>query len=41
LIAGRPPTEQELLRSRQFLAAQPLEEFCLALFNMNAFLYVE
>ncbi|MFN9198097.1 MAG: DUF1553 domain-containing protein, partial [Planctomycetaceae bacterium] len=41
LITGRSPTPQEQLRSREFLAAQPLEEFCLALFNLNAFLYVE
>jgi hypothetical protein len=25
----------------QFLAEQPLEEFALAIFNLNAFLYVE
>jgi hypothetical protein len=41
LTAGRPPTELEQRRSREFLSVQPLEEFCLALFNLNAFLYVE
>jgi hypothetical protein len=41
LTTGRPPTDLERQRSREFLSAQPLEEFCLALFNLNAFLYVE
>ena len=41
LTTGRPPTLAEHQRSRAFLATAPLEEFCLALFNLNAFLSVE
>ena len=41
LIAlGRLPTEVELTASLDFLRDAPLEEFCLALFNLNDFAYV-
>ncbi len=40
LAAGRPPTERELRLGMEFLKTQPLEEFALAVFNLNAFLYV-
>jgi len=41
LTAGRPPTDQEKEIALAFLRRQPLKEFCLALFNLNAFLYVD
>jgi hypothetical protein len=41
LAAGRPPTPRERDLAAQFLAEQPLDEFALAMFNLNAFLYVE
>ena len=37
---GRPPTERERQRSIEFLLAEPLREFALAMFNLNEFLYV-
>jgi hypothetical protein len=37
---GRPPTDRELAASREFLRDNPLEEFALALFNLNDFAYV-
>jgi hypothetical protein len=40
LAAGRPPTEREREFAVNFLKAQPLREFALAVFNLNAFLYV-
>jgi hypothetical protein len=40
LALGRPPTERELRASVDFLQDAPLEEFCLALFNLNDFAYV-
>ena len=40
LAVGRPPTAEELAVAVEFLQAQPLQEFALALFNLNAFLYV-
>jgi hypothetical protein len=40
LALGRLPTEQELAASAEFLQDAPLEEFCLALFNLNDFAYV-
>src|SRR5207247_1241373 len=40
LVIGRRPTERELAVSRGFLAKSPLAEFCRALFNLNAFVYV-
>jgi hypothetical protein len=44
LAFGRPPTPAEAERSLEFLrqkAAVRLDEFCLALFNANEFLYVD
>lgn len=40
LIAGRAPTEQERTVALAFLRNQPLREFALAMFNLNAFIYV-
>jgi len=40
LALGRLPTEHELAASVEFLQEAPLEEFCLALFNLNDFAYV-
>jgi hypothetical protein len=41
LVAGRPPTAREKDLAMRFLRRQPLEELALAMFNLNAFLYVE
>jgi hypothetical protein len=41
LAAGRPPTAAEQKIALTFLKNQPLEEFALAMFNLNAFLYVD
>ena len=41
LVAGRPATQAERLLGVEFLRTQPLEEFALAMFNLNAFLYVD
>ncbi len=40
LALGRPPTERELQTSLDFLQVGTLEEFALALFNLNDFAYV-
>jgi hypothetical protein len=40
LAAGRPPTAREKELAVRFLKEQPLREFALAVFNLNAFLYV-
>lgn len=40
LATGRPPTERETTLASSFLKEQPLEEFTLAMFNLNDFLYV-
>jgi hypothetical protein len=40
LAIGREPTPQERELSVNFLREAPLEEFCLALFNLNEFAYV-
>ncbi len=40
LAAGREPSQQELELAMNFLADRPLSEFALAVFNLNAFLYV-
>src|SRR5262249_3623798 len=41
-LAGcRPPGSQECAFAAAFLRDQPLKEFALALFNLNAFLYVQ
>lgn len=41
LAAGRAPTLKERQLALAFLRTQPLQEFALAVFNLNAFLYVE
>jgi hypothetical protein len=41
LAAGRKPTSAEVKASLEFLQNQPLEEFALAMFNLNSFLYVD
>ncbi len=40
LALGRAPTEQERKLSLAFLREQTVKEFALAMFNLNAFLYV-
>jgi hypothetical protein len=40
LAAGRAPTVKERQIALAFLKTQPLREFALAMFNLNAFLYV-
>ncbi len=40
LAAGRPPSARERAAAQAFLAEQPLREFALAMFNLNAFLYL-
>jgi hypothetical protein len=41
IAAGRAPSATELSQAVAFLKSQPLREFALAMFNLNAFLYVE
>ena len=41
LATGRAPTARERALAESFLTDQPLEEFALALFNLNSFLYVD
>ncbi len=41
LVAGRAPSVAEESLALQFLEQQPLREFALAMFNLNAFLYVD
>jgi hypothetical protein len=41
LATGRAPTRTERQLSTTFLRSQPPTEFALAMFNLNAFLYVE
>ena len=41
LVAGREPTDKERELSTAFLEKYSLNEFALAMFNLNAFLYVE
>jgi hypothetical protein len=40
LAVGRAPTETERKLSLDFLRDQPLQEFALAIFNLNGFIYV-
>ena len=40
LALGRPPTPVERAVSLEFLRDQPPDEFALAVFNLNGFLYV-
>jgi Protein of unknown function (DUF1553) len=41
LVAGRPPNAREKAVGIEFLRTQPAREFALALFNLNAFIYVK
>jgi hypothetical protein len=41
LLAGREPYTRELALSREFIKNVGLSEFALAMFNLNAFLYVD
>jgi hypothetical protein len=41
LAAGRLPSSDELRLATEFLRSESLEEFALAMFNLNAFLYVK
>ena len=41
LTGGRLPTPREKELAVRFLGKQPLREFALAVFNLNAFLYVD
>jgi hypothetical protein len=41
LVAGRPPNDREAALAVDFLSHQSLREFALAMFNVNAFLYVD
>jgi uncharacterized protein DUF1553/uncharacterized protein DUF1549 len=41
LVAGREPTAKEREVATEFLRDQSLEEFALAMLNLNAFLYVD
>ncbi len=41
LVAGRPATPRERSLSESFLRERSPREFALALFNLNAFLYIE
>jgi hypothetical protein len=41
LAVGREPTERENQLAMKFLEKQPLRAFALAVFNLNAFLYVD
>jgi hypothetical protein len=41
LAAGRPPSAKEKELAVEFLKGSSLKEFALAVFNLNAFLYVD
>ena len=41
LILGRHPTAEERGFAHAFLKTSPLDQYCRALFNLNAFVYVE
>ena len=41
LILGRPTGEKEKSMAQAFLKNAPWSELCRALFNLNAFVYVE
>jgi hypothetical protein len=41
LILGRDPTKNENALATRFLRTAPVSELCRALFNLNAFVYVE
>ena len=39
-VSGRPPNPKEMRVALDFLRTQSMREFALAMFNLNAFLYV-
>jgi hypothetical protein len=41
LVTAREPLDAELKLSEQFIQEVGIDEFTLAMFNLNAFLYVE
>jgi mono/diheme cytochrome c family protein len=41
MVLGRHPTPKEEALAKEFLSRSPLPEFCRALFNLNAFVYVD
>ena len=41
LSLGREPTGDEKLLGEEFLKSAPLEDFCLALMNINEFIYID
>ena len=41
LVLGRGPSAEERRLSESFLMGQSLEEFALAMLNLNALIYVE
>ena len=41
LVANREPSVEERRVSEAAIGAVPLREFALAMYNLNAFLYVE
>jgi hypothetical protein len=41
LVAGRPPTQVEQRLAEQFLREYSINEFALAMFNLNAFMYID
>jgi hypothetical protein len=41
LVTGRNPTEKERQLALRFLESQSLNEFALAMFNLNDLLYVK
>jgi hypothetical protein len=40
IVTGRPPLPRQMADALKFLETQPPREFALAMFNLNAFLYV-
>ena len=40
LTTGREPSEREAALAKEFLESGPVREFALAMFNLNAFLYL-
>jgi hypothetical protein len=41
MALGRPPSSDERLKAGAFLQRNPLERFCLLLFNLSEFVYVD
>jgi hypothetical protein len=40
-VLGRQPSPEEQKLAHEFLSRSPLSELCRALFNLNAFVYVD